>query len=125
MTFELLIKKVVFLLPQVFFQTDRACVESPIMIYDVTTCNKLNAYRLFIVCDIIPSIHSPLPPKRNNSDLTTQKQKFEKKKYSFNCNLRDHNIKFYFVLSLRAGRILQILQSDWFRERAVFYDLAR
>ena len=79
MTFELLIKKVVFLLPQVFFQTDRACVESPIMIYDVTTCNKLNAYRLFIVCDIIPSIDSPLPPKRNNSDLTTQKKKFEKK----------------------------------------------
>ena len=32
---------------------------------------------------------------------------------------------FYFFLSLRAGGILQILQSDWFRERAVFYDLAR
>ena len=30
-----------------------------------------------------------------------------------------------FFLSLRAGGILQILQSDWFRERAVFYDLAR
>ena len=30
----------------------------------------------------------------------------------------------YFFLSLRAGGILQILQSDWFRERAVFYDLA-
>ena len=35
------------------------------------------------------------------------------------------NIVFYFFLSLRAGEILQILQSDWFRERAVFYDLAR
>ena len=31
----------------------------------------------------------------------------------------------YFFISLRAGGILQILQSDWFRERAVFYDLAR
>ena len=31
----------------------------------------------------------------------------------------------YFFLSLRAGGILQILQSGWFRERAVFYDLAR
>ena len=29
------------------------------------------------------------------------------------------------VRSLRAGGILQILQSYWFRERAVFYDLAR
>ena len=27
----------------------------------------------------------------------------------------------YIFLSLRAGGILQILQSDWFRERAVFY----
>ena len=35
------------------------------------------------------------------------------------------NIMYYFFLSLRAGGILQILQSDWFRERAVFYDLAR
>ena len=34
-------------------------------------------------------------------------------------------ISFYFFLSLRAGGILQILQSDWFRKRAVFYDLAR
>ena len=32
---------------------------------------------------------------------------------------------FIFFPSLRAGGILQILQSDWFRERAVFYDLAR
>ena len=32
---------------------------------------------------------------------------------------------FYFFPSLRAGGILQILQSDWFRERALFYDLAR
>ena len=40
--------------------------------------------------------------------------------------LRDlHNDSFHFFLSLRAGEILQILQSDWFRERAVFYDLAR
>ena len=31
----------------------------------------------------------------------------------------------YFFLSLRADGILQILQSHWFRERAVFYDLAR
>ena len=31
----------------------------------------------------------------------------------------------YFFLSLRSGGILKILQSDWFRERAVFYDLAR
>ena len=30
-----------------------------------------------------------------------------------------------FFLSLRAGGILQILQSGWFRERAVFHDLAR
>ena len=28
-------------------------------------------------------------------------------------------------LSLRAGGILQILQSGWFREQAVFHDLAR
>ena len=34
------------------------------------------------------------------------------------------NIYIYFFPSLRAGGILQILQSDWFRERAVFYDLA-
>ena len=32
---------------------------------------------------------------------------------------------FHFFLSLRAGGILQILQSGWFRERAVFHDLAR
>ena len=31
----------------------------------------------------------------------------------------------FFFSSLRAGGILQILQSDWWRERAVFYDLAR
>ena len=31
-----------------------------------------------------------------------------------------HEFSFW---SLRAGGILQILQSDWFRERAVFYDL--
>ena len=30
-----------------------------------------------------------------------------------------------FFPSLQAGRILQIRQSGWFRERAVFYDLAR
>ena len=30
-----------------------------------------------------------------------------------------------FFSSLRAGGSLQILQSDWLRERAVFYDLAR
>ena len=34
-------------------------------------------------------------------------------------------ITFNFFLSLPAGGILQILQSDCFRERAVFYDLAR
>ena len=28
-----------------------------------------------------------------------------------------------FFLSLRAGGILQILQSDWFRERAVFFTI--
>ena len=32
---------------------------------------------------------------------------------------------FYFFPSLRVGGILQILQSDWFRKRAVFYDIAR
>ena len=37
----------------------------------------------------------------------------------------DVNKESYFFPSLRAGGILQILQSDWFRERAVFYDLAR
>ena len=31
----------------------------------------------------------------------------------------------YFFLSLRAGGILQILQSGWFREWAVFYYLTR
>ena len=63
MTFELLIKKVVFLLPQVFFQTDRACVESPIMIYDVTTCNKLNVTDcLLCVILYLPSI--PLSPQK-------------------------------------------------------------
>ena len=35
-----------------------------------------------------------------------------------------HNL-IYFFPSLRAGGIFQILQSDWLRERAVFYDLAR
>ena len=35
------------------------------------------------------------------------------------------NNMFYFFLSLRAGGILQMLQPDWFRGRAVFYDLAR
>ena len=34
-----------------------------------------------------------------------------------------NNILFYFFLSLRAGGILQILQSDWFRERVVFHNL--
>ena len=34
------------------------------------------------------------------------------------------DIGFYFFASLQAGGILQILQSDWFRGRAVFYDLA-
>ena len=31
---------------------------------------------------------------------------------------------YIFFLSLRAGGIVQILQTDWFRERAAFYDLA-
>jgi len=31
----------------------------------------------------------------------------------------------FFFLSARAGGIFQILQSDWFRERAEFSDLAR
>ena len=31
----------------------------------------------------------------------------------------------YFFLSLRGGGILEILQSDCFLERAVFYDLAQ
>ena len=31
---------------------------------------------------------------------------------------------YLFFLSLRAGGIVQILQTDWFRERAAFYDLA-
>ena len=35
------------------------------------------------------------------------------------------NIYIDFFLSLRADGIFQILQSDWFRERAVFCDLAR
>ena len=35
------------------------------------------------------------------------------------CSARESNI-----VSLRAGGILQILQSDWVRERAIFYDLA-
>ena len=30
----------------------------------------------------------------------------------------------YFFLSLQVGGIVQVLQSDWFREQAVFYDLA-
>ena len=34
-------------------------------------------------------------------------------------------INFFFFPSLRAGGIFQILQYDWFREQAVFYDLAR
>ena len=38
---------------------------------------------------------------------------------------RKFNTIFYFFPSLRASGILQILQSDWFRERVVFYDLAR
>ena len=37
----------------------------------------------------------------------------------------DHVNVIYFFPSLRAGGILQILQSDWFREWSVFYDLAR
>ena len=36
---------------------------------------------------------------------------------------RGHNDAYFFPI-LRAGGMLQILQSDWFRERAVFYDLA-
>ena len=45
----------------------------------------------------------------------------------FNCFmvLWQENMPYYFFLSLRAGGILQILQSDWFPEPAVFYDLAR
>ena len=35
-----------------------------------------------------------------------------------------NNIYIFFP-SMRAGGILQILQPDWFREQAVFYDLAR
>jgi len=31
----------------------------------------------------------------------------------------------FFFLSLRADGILEILQSAWFRERAVFYNVAR
>ena len=42
-----------------------------------------------------------------------------------NAVLANRIIKFIFFPSLRVGGILQILQSDWFRERAVFYDLAR
>ena len=35
------------------------------------------------------------------------------------------NIKYYLFLSVWAGAILEILQSDWFRERANLSDLAR
>ena len=34
--------------------------------------------------------------------------------------LMDENDKFYLFLWSWAGNILRILQSDWFRERAVF-----
>ena len=36
----------------------------------------------------------------------------------------EKQIFYYFFPSLPAGGILQILQSDWFLERAVFYDFA-
>ena len=45
-------------------------------------------------------------------------------KKAFVC-IRILPICIYFFPSLRAGGILQILQFDWFRERVVFYDLAR
>ena len=46
-------------------------------------------------------------------------------KFSEKCARRDwsERVHFYFFLSLRAGGIIQILQSDWFLERVVFYDL--
>ena len=63
------------------------------------------------------------------SEKKKPKQNKKKKRKIFqslmNIHVTHQNILFYFLLSLRAGGILQILQSDWFRERAVFYDLAR
>ena len=41
--------------------------------------------------------------------------------YNFIYNLQKIQ---YFFPSLQADGIFQILQSDWFWERAVFYDLA-
>ena len=37
---------------------------------------------------------------------------------------RDASLVLSKLQGVQAGVILQILQSDWFRERAVFYDLA-
>ena len=40
------------------------------------------------------------------------------------CKGWEDRVPIYFFPSLCAGGILQILQSDWFDVRAVFYDLA-
>ena len=40
-------------------------------------------------------------------------------------NTSKNGIFHFFFPSLRAGGILQILQCNWFRERGIFYDLAR
>ena len=63
------------------------------------------------------------------SEKKKKQNKTKKKKRKIfqslmNIHVTHQNILFYFLLSLRAGGILQILQSDWFREWAVFYDLA-
>ena len=39
-------------------------------------------------------------------------------------NIAENNVS-YFFLSAWAGKMNQILQSDWFRERAEFSDLDR
>ena len=60
----------------------------------------------------------PPPPSASvdNTLLDLQNSSYPTQPHSIIAN--------YFFLSLRAGGIFQILKSDWFRERAIFYDLA-
>ena len=77
-------------------------------------------------------IQRPKPVKQKRRNFSGySKSKFNSElsnAFASQTNFNDQfdvDTAFYFFPSLRAGRILLILQSDWFRERAVSWPLTR
>ena len=82
-------------------------------------------WRLSNDCQIVRPALISSPPNRKkpyNKHLLSYKHRWNTR-WAFARKLdifTRENDMFYFFPSLRAGGIFQILQSDWFRERAVF-----